>query len=186
MSQKKNNLFQRDRSFPTKETAAKAQRNSYLFPHLVKHGQDRTQRWLSDFLWIQEISQTWCIAKFEYDDRIPLCTLTSACRLRRTVSSEQAQAGGNLIHVYHSQKRTPRGLPESTDVPSVSQSSQDCEEKCSQLASLPCFSFNKELGTENFLKQIVTEFLLKRKAQAPFIKSNKSIMKWSSGNMFYS
>lgn len=45
-------------------------------------------------------------------------------------------------------------------LPSHSQS-PNWEEKCSQLASLPCFSFNKESGTENFLKQIVTEFLLK-------------------------
>lgn len=177
MSQKKKkeNLFQKDRPFPTKETAAKAQKEQLSLPSLSERRQNRTQRQCGDFLWIQEISQAWCIAKFDHDDRIPLCTLTSACRLWSTSS-----------YVSITLRKGRREAYRRTQVLLLSHSqSSTWEEKCSQLPSLPCFSFNKESGAENFLKQTVTEFMLKGKAQAPFIKSNKSITKWTSGSVFY-
>lgn len=116
----------------------------------------------------------------------PFCTLTSTCRLRR-----QSHQNKPRLEETSSMSITLRkGRQEAYGRAQMFLPSHSLHRTAKENAPnwLHCLVFHstKKLGTENFLKQIVTEFLLKRKAQAPFIKSNISIMKWTSGNMFYS
>lgn len=126
-------------------------------PNSTRAGR-RTRGRLRTVLWIQEISQTWCVAESqsECDYRVPSGPFYQPVSSRTGSHRNKPSKGEKSHSVCDSEERALRGATWKDRRSFLLTTSLGWKEMCSQLAS-SLFFLQQRLCTENFLKQTVTE-----------------------------
>lgn len=149
----------------------------------------RTRGRLHTFLWIQEISQTWCVAKFQFecDYRVSSGPFYQPVN-SRTESHQNKPNTGEKSHFcsWFSEKDSKRRhLKAQTFLPSHDLA--EPKRKMFSAGFITCFSFDKDsVPRISSSKQSLKDFQQGKAHTFFFLKSNNSIMKWTSWKTFHS
>lgn len=149
------------------------------FP-LLNSTRARHRTWgrLRTCLWIQEISQTWCVAKFQFDCdyRVPSGPFYQPVN-SRTESHQNKPNKGKKSHfcLWFSEKDS-----ESTGVPSLSRPHWTEKKNVLHWLHRPVFPSTKTLYWEFPQANSHWRLFNRERLTHFFLKSNKSIMKWTS------